>query len=86
MKKFNVEIVENLEISLLKPQIDIIFKCLRYYAYNVYSINGKIKKEEQNSEMSLIRDTYNQINNQIHSSSKKKGNTNKIKNISTKLA
>lgn len=88
MKEFRVEIIENFEITLLKPQIDIIFKCLQYYAYNVYTINGKIKYEAQNSEMSLIRDTYNQINNQLYTlnKNKKSKTNNNVKKIFTKLA
>lgn len=87
MKEFRVEIIEHFEITLLKPEIDIIFKCLKYYAYNVYTLNGKIKDEAQNSEMSLIRDTYNQINNQLYTLNKnKQSKNNNVKNFFTKLA
>ena len=87
MKEFRIEIIENFEISLLKPQIDIIFKCLQYYAYNVYTKNGKIEDEVKNSEMSLIRDTYNQINNQLNLlNKKKKQKKNNVEKIFTKLA
>lgn len=61
MKPFDVSKVKRYTINLLDSQLDIIFKCLQYYAYNEFTINGKIQDEEKNSEMSLIRDTYHQI-------------------------
>lgn len=59
MKNFKIY-----NITLLDCQVELILKSLEVYCYDInekYSKRKMSKSKAENSEKSLVRDTYNQI-------------------------
>lgn len=67
---FDIESIEKTNIDLLNCQIDLILRSLEFYCYTyqyIYPRRGKSQTEEENLRISLVRDTYHQIENQVTS-------------------
>lgn len=72
MKKldFDIDSIEKTNIELLNCQVDLILRSLEFYCYTyqyIYPRRGKSQTEEENLRISLVRDTYHQIENQVTS-------------------
>ena len=66
---FYIEKKEKNKIELLNCQVDLILRSLEFYAYTyqfIYPRRGKSETLEENLRISLVRDTYHQITNQLH--------------------
>lgn len=87
---FDIESTEKNNIELLNCQVDLILRSLEFYCYTyqyIYPRRGKSATSEENLRISLVRDTYHQIANQITSSrSKDLMNYSLIEKNFTKIA
>lgn len=71
---FDIDSIEKNNIELLNCQVDLILRSLEFYCYTyqyMYPRRGKSETLEENLRISLVRDTYYQIANQITSSKSK---------------
>lgn len=66
---FDVNSTEKNKIELLNCQVDLILRSLEFYSYTyqfIYPRRGKSETLEENLRISLVRDTYHQITNQVN--------------------
>ena len=66
---FDINSTEKNKIELLNCQVDLILRSLEFYAYTykfIYPRCGKSETLEENLRISLVRDTYHQITNQVN--------------------
>ena len=66
---FDIENINKNKIELLNCQVDLILRSLEFYAYTyqfIYPRHGKSETLEENLRISLVRDTYHQITNQVN--------------------
>ena len=87
---FDINSLEKSNIELLNVQIDLILRSLEFYCYTyqyIYPRRGKNESDEENLRISLVRDTYHQIANQItNSKSKEMLDYSQIEKIFEKIA
>ena len=78
--KFDIDTIRKNKIELLDCQCEIVLKCLEYYCYSANFLfdrrRGYTSKEDE-LKISIITDTYNQIQNQFAKSKSE----NKITNL-----
>lgn len=68
---FDIDSIEKNTIELLNCQVDLILRSLEFYCYTyqyIYPRRGKTETKEENLRISLVRDTYYQIANQMKNS------------------
>lgn len=66
---FDINSTEKNKIELLNCQVDLILRSLEFYSYTykfIYPRRGKSETLEENLRISLVRDTYHQITNQVN--------------------
>lgn len=71
---FDIDSIEKTNIELLNCQIDLILRNLEFYCYTyqyIYPRRGKTETIEENLRISLVRDTYHQIEIQVTNSKSK---------------
>ena len=86
---FDINSTEKNKIELLNCQVDLILRSLEFYSYTyqfIYPRRGKSETLEENLRISLVRDTYHQITNQLHLNEHIYDNYNKFKKDLDKVA
>jgi len=77
MLDFDIDTIRKNKIELLDCQIDLILRSLEFYCHTyefIYPRAGKSLTNEENLRICLVRDTYEQINDEYINSK----NENKI--------
>ena len=85
--------IKKIEIGLLEVQVEIILKSLKFYIHTyryIFPSSNTFKTKEEELQISLLTDTYEQISSQFVSSTFEKpvisnncnSNPKKIKKIS----
>lgn len=77
--------IKTIQLNLLEDQTDIILKSLSIYtliANYLLERNGKYTSKENEMQISLITDTYEQISSQIYKNEKTEGVKQNFKKIS----
>lgn len=65
---FDINSIRKNKIELLDCQVDLILRSLEFYSYTyqfIYPRSNKSKTLEENLRISLVHDTYEQIQNEF---------------------
>lgn len=86
---FDINLIRKNKIELLDCQIDLILRSLEFYSYTyqfIYPRSNKSKTLEENLRISLVHDTYEQIQNEFGISKSKNPVVENLDNNFKKIA
>lgn len=79
--QYDIEDIQQNNIILLNEQVELILRCLNYYCYSanyLFNRNKKYTSKEDEMQISMITDTYHQIESQYYKFKQKNKNIKKI--------